>query len=334
MTMTYISLFTGAGGFDIGFENAGWECRGQVEIDERCQQVLRYRWPNVPKWTDIKDVSGYNLPVTNVVCFGSPCQDLSVAGKRGGLIDGDRSSLFFEAIRIIKEMRNATGGVFPRFAIWENVLGAFNSNQGRDFAAVINSMVDIGAVDIAWRVLDARFFGVPQLRRRIFLVADFGGECAGSIHSEPESIDWNTLQSISQTEKDSREHKASIATSEQSGLVPVAISENQRAEVRETSYFRQLTTGGGKPGQGYPAVRIGNTIRKLTPTECERLMSWPDDYTKYGINLSGNIVNIPDTVRYRMFGNGVVSHISWWIAKQIEAGVTMNPERPRAAVYN
>jgi site-specific DNA-cytosine methylase len=322
---SYISLFTGVGGFDLGLDKAGWKCRAQVEIDERCQQILRYRWPNVLKHQDIRNISGYDLPVANAICFGSPCQDLSVAGKRSGFVDGGRSNLFFEAIRIIKEMRDGTAGVFGRFVVWENVTGALYSNNGRDFAAVIDSLADIGAVDIAWRVLDARFFGVPQLRRRVFVVADFGGQCAGSIHSEPESSIWDALQGGSEEQRysifDERGFDKTLNKQLLTSYQPVAISENQRAEIRETPYIRQLSTGGGKAGQGYAALRIGDTFRKVTPVECERFMSWPDDHTKYGINLSGDKVTIPDTIRYKMFGNGVVSNIAYWIARQIEAGV-------------
>lgn len=189
--MRFVSLFAGVGGFDVGLEAAGWQCVAQVEWDERCQQVLRRRWPDVPRWGDVATVRGDQLPHAEVVTFGSPCQDLSVAGKRAGFVEGGRSNLFHEAVRIIKEMRDATDGAVPRFAIWENVVGALSSNQGDDFAAVLDSLADIGAVDIGWRVLDARWFGVAQRRRRVFVVADFAGRCAGAIHAEPESVCWD-----------------------------------------------------------------------------------------------------------------------------------------------
>jgi len=188
---TFVSLFSGVGGFDLGLERAGWRCVAQVEWDKQCQAVLAHHWPDVPRWSDVADVSGYELPPADVVAFGSPCQDLSVAGKRSGFTDGGRSNLFFEAIRIIKEMRDATGSVQPRFVVWENVVGALSSNQGDDFAAVINALAEVGAVDIGWRVLDARWFGVPQRRRRVFVVADLAGRCAGSVSTEPESVRWH-----------------------------------------------------------------------------------------------------------------------------------------------
>lgn len=170
--MKFGSLFAGVGGFDLGFERAGMTCAFQVEWDKYCQQVLAYHWPDVPRWGDVSEVNGAELPPVDVITFGSPCQDLSTAGKRAGL-EGDRSNLYFQALRIIKEMRDATGNTFPRVAVWENVPGAFTSNEGRDFGAVLDGLANVGAVGIEWAVLDARWFGVPQRRRRVFVVAQF-----------------------------------------------------------------------------------------------------------------------------------------------------------------
>lgn len=172
MTHTFGELFAGVGGFDMGMEDAGWSCAWQVEWDKQCQQVLRHHWPDVPKYGDVSTVSGYDLAPVDCITFGSPCQDLSVAGKRAGL-NGNRSGLFFEAVRIIKEMRDATGSVYPRWAIWENVVGALSSNHGHDFAAVLDSLAEAGAVAIEWAVLDAQHFGIPQRRRRVFVISCF-----------------------------------------------------------------------------------------------------------------------------------------------------------------
>jgi DNA (cytosine-5)-methyltransferase 1 len=144
MTLTFGSLFAGVGGFDMGFEQAGWDCKFQVEWDKNCQQILNKHWPDVPKWLDVSDVNGAEIPPVDCIIFGSPCQDLSVAGKRAGL-EGERSGLFHEAVRIIKEMRDATNGTFPRWTVWENVAGALSSNNGRDFGTVINEMAKAGA---------------------------------------------------------------------------------------------------------------------------------------------------------------------------------------------
>ena len=188
--LTFVSLFSGVGGFDMGLEAAGWRCVAQVEWDKHCQGVLAHHWPDVPRWSDVSEVSGYDLPPADVVAFGSPCQDLSVAGKRAGF-DGKRSVLFYEATRIIREMREASNGRYPTWVVWENVAGALSSSGGRDYAAVLDELADLGAVDIAWRVLDARWFGVPQRRRRVFVVADLAGQRAGTIHAEPEGVPWH-----------------------------------------------------------------------------------------------------------------------------------------------
>lgn len=178
-------LFAGIGGFGLGFARAGFEHAFMVEKDEACQSVLRENFPGVPIFGDVTQVNGADLPPCDVLTFGSPCQDLSVAGKRAGF-DGARSGLFFEATRIIREMRAAHGQ--PAIAIWENVPGAFTSARGLDFAAALDALAECGAVDLAWRVLDARYFGVAQRRRRVFLVADFGGERAGAVLFEPEGV--------------------------------------------------------------------------------------------------------------------------------------------------
>ena len=179
------SLFAGIGGFDLGFERAGFKTSWAVEIDQKAQAVLRLRFPSAELHDDVTHVGAHSLGPVDVVTFGSPCQDLSVAGKRAGLAGG-RSGLFHESVRIIRELRERYGK--PDFAIWENVPGAFSSNGGRDFAVVVQEMVNLGARDVAWRVLDSRFFGVAQRRRRVFLVADFGGERASEVLAIAEGV--------------------------------------------------------------------------------------------------------------------------------------------------
>ena len=174
--MKVLSLFSGVGGFDMGLENAGMETVFQCEWDKHANSILYKHWPDVPKWDDVSTLTGKhilaNAPVVDVVAWGSPCQDLSVAGKRAGL-EGGRSGLFHEGIRIIKELQEETNGQYPRISIWENVVGALNSNGGADFGVILNEMAEAGALAIEWSVLDAQFFGVPQRRRRVFVVAIF-----------------------------------------------------------------------------------------------------------------------------------------------------------------
>ena len=170
--LTFGSLFAGVGGFDLGFESAGYDCRFQVEWDKHCQQVLAHRWPNVPRWGDVSEVNGADLPPVDVITYGFPCQDLSVAGRRAGL-DGERSHLFFEAVRIIREMREATDGRYPTWAVAENVAGLLNADGGHAMGRVVDELADAGAVVIEWTTLDAQHFGVPQRRRRVFIASCF-----------------------------------------------------------------------------------------------------------------------------------------------------------------
>lgn len=177
------SLFSGVGGIDLAFERAGFTVAWQVEIDRQARSVLARNWPDVPRFEDVRDVGKKQLSKVDVIAFGSPCQDLSVAGQRKG-ISGERSGLFFEALRIVRQLR-------PTFIVWENVPGAFISNRGRDFASVVCGVFECGARDIAWRVLDAQYFGLAQRRERVFLVADFRGERAGQILFEPACVCGN-----------------------------------------------------------------------------------------------------------------------------------------------
>jgi DNA (cytosine-5)-methyltransferase 1 len=171
--LTHIDLFAGIGGFSCGFQKAGFKTVAYVEKDKAAQAVLRHHHPNALILGDVKDAGKHNLPYADVITFGSPCQDLSVAGKRKGL-DGERSNLFFEAIRIVSELK-------PSFAVWENVPGALTSNSGRDFANVLAAFQKCWARDIAWGTLDAQYFGVAQRRKRLFVVADFRGARAAEV---------------------------------------------------------------------------------------------------------------------------------------------------------
>lgn len=188
----FISLFAGVGGFDLGMEQAGHECVAQVEWDKNAAGVLKHRWPNVPLFCDVSKVSADDLPDADFITYGFPCQDLSVAGKRKGL-DGKRSGLFWEATRIIKQLaerairRGGAGG--GRFiAVAENVKGLQSSGDGYDFARCIRELHNIGASEVGWSVLDSQFFGVPQRRKRVFLVADFGGESTSEILAFSEGV--------------------------------------------------------------------------------------------------------------------------------------------------
>lgn len=176
------SLFAGIGGMDLGFEQAGHSIEWCCEIDEKCQSILRKHFPNTKIFGDVKQCSSENLEKVDIITAGFPCQDCSIASgaKREGL-QGKRSGLFYEAVRLIRELR-------PRFAIFENVPGLLTSADGLDFASVLSELDGCGSRETAWRILDSRYFGVAQRRKRVFIVADFGGECASQILFEQEGL--------------------------------------------------------------------------------------------------------------------------------------------------
>jgi DNA (cytosine-5)-methyltransferase 1 len=200
--MKVLSLFSGVGGFDLGLEAAGMETVFQCEWDKHATNILEKHWPHVPRWGDISTLTGKHIlqhaPVIDVVAWGSPCQDLSVAGKRAGL-EGSRSGLFHEGVRIIKELRKETNNEYPRISIWENVYGALNSNRGADFGVILNEMAQAGALVQEWRVLDAQYFGVPQRRRRVFLISVFdtatAARCPDPLLPVSEGMQWHPATS-------------------------------------------------------------------------------------------------------------------------------------------
>ena len=234
-TLTLGSLFDGSGGFPLAGILAGVEPVWASEIEPFAIRVTTKRLPKMRHYGDVSDISGADLEPVDIITFGSPCQDLSIAGKRSGL-DGLRSGLFFEAVRIVKEMREKTHGEKPRFIVWENVPGAFSSNKGEDFKAVLEEVIRIKEQEapplpppekgrwpyadcylgdgwsVAYRVLDAQYWGVPQRRARIFLVADFAGGRAPEVLFESEGVSGYTPQGFRQGESIAGDPEESLGT--------------------------------------------------------------------------------------------------------------------------
>ena len=226
--MKLMSLFDSSGGFPLAASLCGIDPVYASEVEPYPIAVTKSRFPNMKHLGDVSMINGADIEPVDIITFGSPCQDMSVAGKRAGLKHtavGDdettRSGLFLEAIRIIKEMRLATNGIYPRFAVWENVPGAFSSNRGEDFRLVLEEFIRISEPNavmpavpqagwayadcingdgwsVAYRTFDAQYWGVPQRRRRIYLVADFRGECAREILFKREGLRGHTAQSGTQ----------------------------------------------------------------------------------------------------------------------------------------
>ena len=216
MKMTLGSLFDGSGGFPLAGLNHGITPVWASEIEPFPIRVTTKRFAGMKHYGDVSKMHGDKIEPVDIITFGSPCQDMSLAGRRTGL-DGSRSNLFYEAVRIIKEMRESTNGKYPRYAVWENVPGAFSSNKGEDFRCVLEALIEVVQSDaqvpmpekarwpyadiymgdgwsLAYRVLDAQYWGVPQRRKRIFLVADFAGGSAGEVLFECEGVSGNPAQ--------------------------------------------------------------------------------------------------------------------------------------------
>ena len=400
--MTLGSLFDGIGGWLLAACHAGVTPVWASEIEPFPCSVTARHFPDVKQLGDITKINADEIEPVDIVCAGSPCQDLSIAGKRKGL-SGERSGLFRTSVDLVRRIRASTGGRYPRYFVWENVPGAFSSNKGADFRAVLEEigqieipmppngkwanagMVECEECQIAWRVLDAQYWGVPQRRRRIFLVADFAAHDrrAGEILFEREGVSGN-IETGTGTGKESTrgaekcaqvasgvygfDTKASIANSApviSDGVPP--ITTNNRLGVYDMTHADEVMrpvkdgivptlnarmgTGGnqvpvvhaycrasgGKHGGGsenlvmcvgngqvdqarlqkkvgalncmhdQQIILIEKAVRRLTPTECERLQGLPDGYTEGG----------SDTARYKALGNGMAQPCADYVIRRI-----------------
>lgn len=436
--LTYVELFSGAGGLSMAFDRTDWQCLAHAEIEPHARAVLRRHWPTVPLLGDViawssgrrlrKRVAAMLRGRVSVLAGGSPCQDLSVAGKRAG-IEGARSSLFFHQVRWWRLVDS------PYF-VWENVFGALSSNKGRDFATVLSTLVGAtvavpaggwqrGGVAAgpdavaAWRVLDLQYFGPPQRRTRVFVLAARAGgvdpaqvlaltegvcghpaprrgeeeavagtimartrggggigtdfECAGGVVAIQEvgkrtvvsttdvragigigtpGDPMYTLQAgaqhgvvvFHQTQDPISDSDVSPALGVTSGGMGVVCATGTvtHALTSEGADASEDGTGRGTPivmASGQANAEIGHGVsptltllheapiafvnrpRRLTPRECERLMSWPDDHTRYGTDEAGREYKLSDTARYRLCGNGVGTVQAEWITRRLAEAI-------------
>lgn len=335
---------------------------------------------------DITKISGYDAPVVDVIIGGSPCQDLSVAGKRVGLA-GERSGLFMEQIRIVKEMREAdvlrgrtAEFIRPRYMVWENVPGAFSTNGGKDFAAVLEEAIRViepetpdvpvpekgwptsGCLmgdkwSVAWRVFDAQFWGVPQRRRRIALIADFGGHSAPEICFVRKSLSGNLEpgeQKRKETASDAGECSGGAsgavgfplgfrpenvrlydetATTLCNGtrpgfttgvIQPLCIEmTSTKNTVIENGISPTLTarmgTGGNQVNAVFCPYSVRHIVRRLTPLECERVQGFPDGWTDIGewVDSKGKLHKPADSPRYKALGNSIALPPWKWVLKRL-----------------
>lgn len=312
MNYNLVELFAGIGGFRLGFENKT-ECVWANDIDKHACQVYRYRFGEICE-QDIRTVEPADVPDCDIITFGFPCQDLSIAGKRGGL-QSSRSGLFFEAMRIIRAK-------MPRYIIFENVKGLFSSNGGKDFVAILGEIANAG-YDGQWQLLNTRWF-LPQNRERIYFIGHIRGQTRPEIFPIRESNE--TCQKDTESERRNR-LEGSCSQCIRGGARQRYDGETliQVAQIGEKDNMGQrvystngdscsIRSQGGGQGAKTGLYESNNAIRRLTPIECERLQGFPDDFTKHGIDDKGNKVNISDTQRYKMLGNAisvpVVRHIA------------------------
>ncbi len=378
--MRYGSLFAGAGGVDLGFDAAGWECVWQVEIDPHARKVLDHHWPEVPIHDDITRCVGspqlqlagvggeplhggdphrrgggadnvegarHLLEPVDLIVGGFPCQDLSVAGKRGGMAEGTRSGLFYDFVRIVKEMRHATDGASPRWVVWENVAGLLS--MPGTLGAVLAGWAEAGAVVQEWRTVDSgRAFGIPQRRRRVLGVACFDprAESAGPVLADREGVRRDPAPGVeagqgtaggaangvgagggpddnaAQTNHLIPSHVGTITANWHKGagntqveegiLVPFCKTHRANtADDHETWVPAEVVpTLSAEVSNNRTAITNQLGVRRLTPTECEALMGWPDGHTA----PAG-----ADSHRYRLAGNGVIAPAAHWVARRIDA---------------
>ena len=286
------SLFDGSGGFPLAASLCGIEPTWASEVEPYPIAVTRSRFPGMKHLGSVTDINGGEIEPVDIITFGSPCQDLSVAGKRAGLkheANGDeettRSGLFMEAVRIIKEMREATNGRYPTFALWENVPGAFSSNKGEDFRTVCEELIKIvepGAVmpavpkngwpyadcycgdgwSLAYRVFDAQFWGVPQRRRRIHLILDLRGERAGKVLFEREGVRGNLAESGTPWQATAGDAESGIGADDREG---VGLDIYNLAVTGDVATTLTTATGQGAsntgPSVAVPLSRVASALR-------------------------------------------------------------------------
>ena len=310
--MRYISLFSGIEAATVAAEGLGWVSVCFAEIDPFPSAVLKEHYPDVPNVGDVSKANWSRYKgKCDLIVGGSPCQSFSIAGKRDGL--NGASGLMWEYVRAIREIR-------PQWIIWENVPGALSSSGGEDFRCLLSALDDLG-YGLAWRILDAQFFGVPQRRRRVFLVGHFGAEPPAEVLFEPES-----LRGDLDTSAEKRQALTTRAGSSAEGA--------SRGVMSRTLLVRCGCDGGGKGALVSDEVSLtlstsnvqtlfdnrgdAMIVRKLTPMECERLQGFPDGYTK--IPYRGKPAeDCPDAPRYKALGNSMAVPVMRWIFERLDA---------------
>ena len=284
------SFFAGIGGFDLGLEKAEMEVVFQCEINSFCGSVLKKNWPETPLHTDIDTLSHLDIPDSNVWCGGFPCQDVSLAnqGKRKGLL-GERSGLFFTYAKLIKERR-------PDWIIIENVPGLLNSNNGEDFRTIIETLDELG-YGLSWRILDAKHFGTPQRRRRVYIIGSFGDMRSARVLFDSSSIEVSNTPSSGEKPRNSIRYV--------NGLSETNIYSIQHAGIGRKPSAGPQAKGYRNDGETYTLDSRGSSDAVCSPD------------APFRIRESSRVSKELDSRRFRAIGNAVAVPIIEWIGNRI-----------------
>ena len=291
-SLRYLSLCSGIEATSVAWEPLGWEPIGFCEIEEFPSAVLAHRFPSVPNYGDMTQLEGRNLGTVDIVVGGTPCQGFSIAGKRCGLAD-ERSGLALQFVGLVSDVR-------PRWLLWENVPGVLSVTRGRDFGTFIRAL-DACGYHLAWRVLDACRFGVPQCRRRVYLVGHSGNwRCAAKVLFESESL------------------RGHFAQGNGAGKPPAAGSAGRSGKRRGTYGMTHVARCLTSRADRYDVERetflpSPQGVRRLTPLEYERLQGFPDGWT----DIPWRGQSAPDRLRYRALGNAMCVPVMRWIGERI-----------------
>ena len=309
--MKIIDLFSGIGGFALGFQRAGYQFTEHYfsEIDKHAIANYKYNFPHAKHIGDITTLHGGDFRDIDIITSGSPCQDFSLAGKREGL-KGAKSSLIEYAIALIADIR-------PSVFIWENVKGAFSSNAGADFWAILQAFANLGGYRLEWQLLNTSWL-LPQNRERIYLIGHLAGRSIPGVFP----IGENDKLLDRKTRKENRK-RTSIKTS----LARTITARYSKMGSNDTYIVPKVAatlTGGGHSEGLHSDMTVirhkrdkNKCIRRLTEIECERLQGFPDNWTQYG-DYNGAIKPIAKTQRYKLIGNAVTVDIVELIAKRLK----------------
>lgn len=294
------SFFSGIGGLELGLERSGFDVNFQCEIKPFCVEILERHWPNVPRHDDIRTLDADQIPESDVWAAGFPCQDLSLArmGKRNGL-RGKQSGLFHDFIELARER-------MPRAIILENVHGLLSSHRGRDFGIVLKALDELG-YGVAWRVLNSKDFGIPQQRRRVYIVAiDRDPRAAAEVLFEPECGNWYPPKSRSNGKKSPSLFQTILGDTGKGPLV------KSIAHCIYAESARHTGTDWSRNYVWYPDGRV----RRFTPKEVEAAQGFPDGWTLPN-DLSRAESDRIDSLRYHAVGNSVTPTVAEWVGSRL-----------------